>query len=325
MKGKPIPVWKEGEYSYPFSFGFSPDMVPYLHPDDTVRPCVVVVPGGGYCMVCPPEGEIVANKFYAFGYQTFVVSYTTNLFMSAPLLTQPMRDLSRAIRLIRSRAQEFRVDPDRIILCGFSAGAHLCASLCVHHRDCTDPEMNDVSPRPDGAILSYPVITSGKYAHQGSFQALLGEDIYRREDPEAKELLEYYSLEKQVSESTPPCFLWQTATDELVPVENSILMARALKEHQIPFALHIFSSGAHGLSLADEDWSEQRFGDSHCFDQTLKIAEAVKSGVLPMEEEARNAFLGSLSMDSLPVTPPSPEVRVWPDLAHQWLKSVLNF
>ena len=128
--------------------------------------------GGGYAVVSPSEGEIVAKKFYEMGYQT-------------------------------------------------------------------------ASAKPNAVILSYPVITSGDCAHRGSFTALLGADA-------SEEELEYISLEKQVTEDMPPCFLWQTATDELVPVQNSFLFAQALQEKKIPYAFHVFSKGKHGLSLADE-------------------------------------------------------------------------
>ncbi len=231
MKLAPISIWRDSEYAYPMAFGFRPDMVPYIHEDETVRPCVIVVPGGGYSFVSPSEGELVADRFYDAGYQTFVFTYTTNLLKAAPLMDLPMGELARAVRLVRTRAGEFKADPNRVILCSFSAGGHLCGSLCVHFDGVADPDpvLNAVSPRPDAAILSYPVITSGEYAHRDSFQCLLGRDIYERKDEEARRLLDYYSLENHVTAATPPCFLWQTVTDELVPVENSVLMARALK------------------------------------------------------------------------------------------------
>ena len=141
MKKETLAVWQEGEYSYPLAFGFVPNLVSYIHEEDTQeRPCMLVVPGGGYCVVSPTEGEIVAMEFYEKGYNAFVFTYTTNPLMLEPLKEQSMRDLSRAIRLIRSRAGEFHIDPCRLILCGFSAGGHLCASVCVHYMDVEDAD-----------------------------------------------------------------------------------------------------------------------------------------------------------------------------------------
>lgn len=322
MKQQPIKLWKEQEYSYPFAFGYCPDMVPYLHEDNSLRPCVIVVPGGGYAVVSPTEGEMVAERFYASGFQSFVFSYTTNLLMAVPLMDQPMKDLARAIRLIRSRSEELRVDPNRIAICGFSAGGHLCASICVHFNDIpdVDEELNAVSARPDAAILSYPVITTGDYAHRDSFRALLGQDIYEREDAEAKQLLHYYSAEKHVSAETPPCFVWQTMTDELVPVENGIAMVRALREQGIDCACHLFSQGKHGLSLANEDWAALRIGDAHCFDQALRILDAARAGILPLPEEIQTGLVNALSPDPEKREEPNEEVQSWPELAICWLK-----
>lgn len=108
MKKETLAVWQEGEYSYPLAFGFVPNLVSYIHEEDTQeRPCMLVVPGGGYCVVSPTEGEIVAMEFYEKGYNAFVFTYTTNPLILEPLKDQSMRDLSRAIRLIRSRAGDF--------------------------------------------------------------------------------------------------------------------------------------------------------------------------------------------------------------------------
>ena len=326
MKQKPIRLWKEEEYTYPLSFGYCPDIVPYLHEEDTLRPCMIVVPGGGYTNVSPSEGEIVAKKFYEAGFQAFVFSYTTNPLYAEPLLDQPMKDLARAIRLLRSRAEAFRMDPNKIVVCGFSAGAHLCASVCVHSDEIPDEDAHyhAISPRPDAAILSYPVITSGPAAHPGSFMALLGKDIFRREDPEAARLRNYYSVERYVTRNMPPCFLWQTLTDQTVPVENSMLMVRALQEQGVRFAYHLFSQGPHGLSLANADWAARRFGDPHCFVQTRRILDAVRNGTLPLPEEDKNALLDKFSKAAARRGTPNDEVMVWPDLAIAWLHEILG-
>lgn len=224
MRTEQIDLWDKDEYQYGAAFGFIPNIHGYIHDEnEDMRTCLIVVPGGGYRTVSPTEGEIVAKKFYDMGYNTFVCTYTTNILLLEPLKMQPLKDLSRAVRYVRKYAEEFHIS--KVVVCGFSAGGHLAGSLCVHWQDVDDEkqEMNHISSRPDAAILSYPVITSGEFAHLDSFKALLGE-------PMGLEDREYMSLEKQVTDHTPPIFLWQTITDELVPVENSILMVQALKE-----------------------------------------------------------------------------------------------
>ena len=113
-----------------------------------------------------------------------------------------------------------------------------------------------------------------------AFTALLGADA-------SEEELEYISLEKQVTEDMPPCFLWQTATDELVPVQNSFLFAQALQEKKIPYAFHVFSKGKHGLSLADEAWANEEFGEPYTLEQTFALGQAVNDGTFPVSEEAK--------------------------------------
>lgn len=311
-----INIWEEGEYTYPAAFGFQPNLRTYLHEDAETRPCVLVIPGGGYRMVSPTEGEIVAKRFYEKGCQAFVGTYTTNFLGIADLHMQPLRDISRMMRLIRGQAEKFHIAPNRIVLCGFSAGAHLCGSLCVHWKDVQDGAYPGVSNRPDGAILSYPVITSGAFAHRDSFNALIGPE------PKAEEL-EYMSLEKQVNADTPPIFLWQTATDELVPVENSYLMAMALKKAKIPFEHHVFPKGIHGLSLANDDWAEGRFGEPYCLEQIIGIAKAYQNGEIQVPEQAKdflNLFLHFSDGDGFPAGKTVPEVSVWPDLADTWMR-----
>lgn len=322
MKKETLVIWQEGEYQYPLAFGFVPKLVSYLHDEgDESRPCMLVVPGGAYCVVSPTEGEIVAMEFYEKGYNAFVLTYTTNPLMLEPLKDQPMRDLSRAIRFIRSRAGEFGIDPDRLVLCGFSAGGHLCASVCVHFADMKDEVYEGISNRPDAAILSYPVITSGDKAHQGSILALLGADATAAE-------LKYMSLETQVTEAVPPCFLWQTATDEAVPVENSYLFAQALKEKDIAFAHHVFSHGKHGLSLANKKWASGDFGEPYTMEQTLAIVENVRNGKLEVPGEMKESFLAQFDTSgeeqAADLREANEEAAVWPVLAHQWLKTILE-
>lgn len=321
---KRFDLWEQGEYSYPMAFGFMPNITTFIHDEDTQkRPGIIVVPGGGYRVVSPTEGEIVAREFYKEGYQAFVCTYTTNLLGAVPLNDQPMKDLSRAVRFVRKAAEEFKVLTNQVIICGFSAGAHLCGSLCVHFKDVSDVRYEEISNRPDAAILSYPVITSGEYAHRDSFNALLGENP-------SEEQLAYVSLEKQVKSNTPPCFLWQTATDEAVPVENSYLMAEALHKQGISYAHHVFSSGKHGLSLANEAWARGEYGETDTMEQINRIVECIKQGIIELSESEKQQILDSFDYDEekgkemLKANIPNEEAAVWPVLADMWLKSVLG-
>ena len=266
-------IWEASEYNYEASYGFIPNIHAYLHEDDEIRDCMLIVPGGGYCMVVPHEGELPAKTFYNQGMNVFVLTYTTDITMSVPLKKQPLEDVSRAVRFLRKNAGLYNITDKKLIICGFSAGAHVCGSLAVHYDDVEDKSeiYKDVSNRPDGVILSYPVITSGEYAHLYSFITLLGEG---RTDEE----MDYFSLDKHVTENTPPCFIWQTATDELVPVENSYLMAEALRKNKVPYAHYVFPSGFHGLSVATDEffgeWTEGRY----TFEQLEYAVKAVKAG-----------------------------------------------
>lgn len=313
MKKAMYRIWRDGEYDYPQAFGFVPKINAYLHEDENPRPCILVVPGGAYLAVAPSEGELVALKFYEMGYQTFALTYTTNFLCEEPLKLQPLRDISRAVRFIRSRAVEFGVEENRLAVCGFSAGGHLSASLCVHFDDVKDetPEYAGISNRPDAAILSYPVITSGEYAHRESFEALLGKDASQEE-------LAYMSLEHQVTADTPPCFVWATETDESVPVENSLLFIKACREHNVPCAFHMFSHGPHGLSLANEDWAEGRNQDPYTGEQIGNIIAKIQSGELPMPAAVQEMMKKQGAQEP---KVPVPEVTVWPILADAFLQS----
>lgn len=322
VKKERVDLWERREYTYPLANGFIPNLVTYLHEDNEFRSAMLIVPGGGYCAVSPSEGEIVAKKFYAAGYQTFVLTYTTNLFQAAPLKRQPQMDLSRAIRIVRKNASAWKINSDKVVICGFSAGGHLCADVCVHYKDIrdTEPKYANISNRPDAAILCYPVITAGKYAHRDSFVFLLGQDATEEE-------LEYESLEKQVTDDTPPCFLWHTATDDMVPVQNSILFAQALQERGILYAIHIFSDGAHGLSLADSEWASMNLGDGqYTMEQVTRVIQGVQEGTLPIPIDKNHPMLQIFQMNPKEAASnlPNLEVAVWPELADKWVQKILS-
>ncbi len=315
VEKKQITLWQDGEYDYPMAQGFVPNIMAYLHKADpeNIRPCVIVVPGGAYCFISPSEGELPAKKFFEFGYNTFVLTYTVNPVYAYPLNDQPMKDLSRAIRYVRANHEALGIDPDKVAVCGFSAGGHLCGSVCVHHGNVSDanPIYRDISNKPDAAILSYPVITAGEYSHQGSFDALLGFNA-------PKELREYYSLERQVNKDVPPCFLWQTATDETVPVENSYLFAKALREQGIPCSHHVFSEGKHGLSTADEAFGRSEFGEMYTIIQTLRVTEAIRNGTVQVPDKVRE-MMEYWEEQGIPKIEANEEVAIWTEMVRVWL------
>ena len=336
MKRETIVLWEKDEYTYPCAGEFIPNITAYLHEDDEKRPAFLVVPGGGYAIVSPTEGEIVAKRFYDAGYQAFVLTYTTNMFQIQPLEKQPLRDISRAVRCIRKHAEHMKIIENQIVCCGFSAGAHLVGSLAVHYQDSDlmDELWDTVSNRPDAVILSYPVITSGEKAHRGSFDLLLGQDA-------KQEQLEWASLENHVTENTPPAFLWQTWNDETVPVDNSILFAQACREKGVPCEIHLFMEGRHGLSLANEDWASNNLGENSLYTmvqqwQTLKtlyqqnpkaipelfIPAAQAKSFLSFVAEWTNAMAETQQSDE---QKPDASARQWPDLALAWLGKIFHF
>ncbi|MGM9551046.1 MAG: alpha/beta hydrolase [Clostridia bacterium] len=205
---------------------------------NTKRPLVVICPGGGYNHCSKREAEPVALSFNAKGIHAVVVYYSLNKLFPASL-----EDLSKAVVLVRENAEKWNVDENKIILCGFSAGGHLAASLGVFWDNLEGIKRKDMKNKPNGMILSYPVITSGEKAHRGSIDTISGND---------KDIKELVSLEKRVTKSTPPVFIWHTFTDELVPVENSIYMIEALAKNKIPTEAHIYPKGIHGLSLGTD-------------------------------------------------------------------------
>ena len=314
-------IWEEGEYDYAASYGFTPGVFAYLHKDSEVRDCMLVVPGGGYCMCCSHEGELPAMEFFNRGMNVFVLCYTTDITMSVPLKKQPLEDISRAVRFIRKFAADSNVTIGKLLICGFSAGAHVCGSLAVHFDDVKDknPEYGKYSNRPDGVILSYPVITTGEFTHKDSVRALLGEN------PSASEL-EYFSLEKQVKENTPPCFIWQTEEDGLVPVENSYLFAMALRKKKIPFAHYVFPAGFHGLTIANDTYFSGWSGGEYSMEQTYRAVFSVKDGKgvgvsEKRKEELIEQFFGGNEQPAGGIDMSLKEdVGLWSDLAAAWIR-----
>lgn len=236
----------------------------------TKRPAMIICPGGGYSICSDREADPPACSFLQMGMQVFILWYSLGEDAGDK---NPMAELATAVKIVRENCMDWQIDPEKIAVCGFSAGAHLAASLGVHWND---PEIakrcgvgNSKQLRPDAMVLCYPVITAGEYAHVGSITAV---------SSNCTESLDYWSLEKQVSDQTPPTFLWHTMEDQLVPVENSFYFAMELHKHGVPCECHLFEKGQHGLSTATTEvdtpskavsewlslckiWLEERFGN----------------------------------------------------------------
>lgn len=207
------------------------------------RPLILICPGGGYCFVSDREAEMFALQWNAYGFHAAVLRYS----IAPAVYPTALLELGKAMQMIKEHAKEWDVNPDQIILEGSSAGGHLAASFGMFwNKPFLAKELGVDSGmlRPAGMILNYPVITSGQYANDESFQNLLAD----RYDALKEEL----SLEHQVSADTPPTFLWHTNEDGLVPAENSLLLALEMRKHNIPVELHLYAKGGHGLALADE-------------------------------------------------------------------------
>lgn len=203
------------------------------------RPAVLICPGGGYAYVSPREGEPIATHFLSMGFNAFILTYSVNKHHPQPLI-----NAAWAMANIRMRHKEYGIDPNKIAVCGFSAGGHLAACLATMWADPELCRYVNISPRlmrPDAAVLCYPVISGVTRPHIGSFQALLGEN------PTQAELLSL-SAETRVTPETPPTFIWHTADDGCVPAQNALVMAHACIKNKVPCELHVYDSGPHGLS-----------------------------------------------------------------------------
>jgi acetyl esterase/lipase len=209
---------------------------------------VIVIPGGGYGgLALDHEGKQIADWLNSMGVTTFVLKY--RLSGTGHKHPIPMLDGQRAIRTVRARAAEWKIDPERVGIIGFSAGGHLASTLGTHFN-AGDAESNDeidrVSSRPDFMILCYPVITmTEEFMHQGSRKNLLGDE------PDL-ELAKSLSNDTQVTKETPPTFLFHTTEDSGVLPTNSIVFYSALHKAGVPAELHIYEKGKHGVGLAKD-------------------------------------------------------------------------
>lgn len=246
MPTRPVLLWPDGA---PGALGAGDEdrlrITPFPVKSDKPAGAVVVLPGGGYCMRAAHEGEPVARWLNTLGIASFVVDYRVSPYRH-PV---PLGDAQRALRWVRANARQYNVDPQRIGILGFSAGGHLAGSAGTifddGKSDAADPVERE-SCRPDCLILCYAVLTFGEHRHHGSMTNLLGGEWN-------EDLRQYLSLENRVTDRTPPTFLWHTADDNAVPVMNSLLFAEALGRCKVPFALHVFPHGTHGVGLAQDN------------------------------------------------------------------------
>jgi acetyl esterase/lipase len=246
-----FPLWPQGA---PGALGKeekdSPTLTPYLPNLDRVSGAVMVVcPGGGYGALASHEGRDYAMWLNELGVTAFVLKYRLGSGgYRHPVMLQ---DAARAVRYVRANAEAWKLDPKRVGIMGSSAGGHLASTLLTHF-DAGNPAASDVidrqSSRPDLGILCYPVVTMGEKTHGGSKRNLLGENP-------PSDLVRLLSNELQVTKETPPTFLFHTVEDRAVPVENSLDFAAALARNSIPFALHVYPRGAHGIGLGTRDWN----------------------------------------------------------------------
>ena len=248
-----FPLWPDGA---PGALGKEdkdiPTLMVYLpSPEKASGAAMVICPGGGYGGLADHEGSHYARWLNEQGIAGFVLKYR----LGSANYRHPamLNDVSRALRTVRARAEEWKLDPKRIGVMGSSAGGHLASTLLTHF-DAGKPDASDpierVSSRPDLGILCYPVISMGEHAHQGSKKNLLGPNP-------SPELVKELSNELQVTKQTPPCFVWHTWEDKGVKIENALAFVSALQAADVRFEFHVYERGPHGIGLGTRDWKSE--------------------------------------------------------------------
>lgn len=244
----------------PTEYSFMPTLEAYLiDKTETKRPFVLVIPGGGYTAVCSDrEGERIALSYNAAGFSAGVLDYC----VEPHLFPEPLYDAAAAIKAVRIHADEWGIDKDRIAVCGFSAGGNLAGLISTLWNNPSVFGNDDIESeicKPNAMISIYGVLTGDLPGCELFLRHFVGgDDEAKRNDDSVYALT---CCDKQVNRQTPPAFLFNTAEDSLVSADNAMFYAHALKKLDIPFELHIFPKGAHGLSLVSDEtyWAKPRF------------------------------------------------------------------
>lgn len=221
---------------------------PDVYSQKYLYPAMLILPGGAYAFCSPREADPIAIRYSVYGFQTFILDYTQASFGNYP--TQFL-EACMAMIYIRENAEIYNIGKNMVSAVGFSAGGHLCGCLATLFDDPIAQKIFSQRAeliRPDAVVLSYAVLTSGIKAHSGSFDNLCGSD---------RNLREYLSLEKRVTKNSSPAFIWHTYEDGAVPVYNSLIYALACENNNVPFSLHIYEKGGHGLATAELDTNPQ--------------------------------------------------------------------
>ncbi len=266
-----IKLWEDNEQ------GFLETYIPNNSEEittDKKRPTVIICPGGAFLATTDREAEPVAMRFVAQGYNAVVLRYNTYFGKKVTdrknppkgndksAYPQPLFDIAKAILIVRENAKNWLVDNDKLVLCGFSAGGNVVANMGVHWDDSLLKEKFKVDSKilkPNAIILGYALTdhmamkkgVSANNEQAKKFAELANQAAFGKEYPSEKELMEASPV-NYVTEKVPPTFIWHTADDSAVYVTNSLGFASALSKYKVPYELHIFETGLHGLSLCDE-------------------------------------------------------------------------
>lgn len=232
-----------------------PMLLPYpAAKDKATGTAVIIYPGGSYSgLAIVNEGTNIAKAFNDIGVTAFVLKYRlpTDLIMVDKTIG-PLQDAQTALQIVRTRAAEWGINPNKVGIIGFSAGGHLASTVETHFNQVVIPNKENISLRPDFAILMYPVITFGDKTHQGSKDNLIGKSP-------TQAMVDLYSNEKQVTATTPPTFIIMAQDDKVVPIENAVLMYSALIKANVKTEMHLYQAGGHGFGINNRQSKEKWF------------------------------------------------------------------
>ena len=253
---KPAPdTYKEKIDGYSISMVTEPTITPYFpEKEKATGTAIIIFPGGSYInLASDHEGRAIAREFNKIGVTAFVVKYrlpSDQIMVDKTI--GPLQDAERAVQMVREHAAEWGVNPHKVGVIGFSAGGHLASTIDTHFDKVVIDNKNNISVRPDFAMLIYPVISFGPYAHAFSRENLVGKNP-------SQQLLDLYSNEKQVTANTPPTFLIHAEDDDVVPVQNSMLFYDALVKNKVKAEMHLFQAGGHGFGLNNSTTTDHWF------------------------------------------------------------------